>query len=151
MPPSGGRLVLPPEYSRRILMASTLMFTSACSAWHNRLPDNCALALLVLCSSLNYWRHPVVGLRRSFDMVCAIGSLAYQCVYTSQRTTQQARRWYWATVLAGGSCYLVGRHLSFTRRAYNASSALHVCLHLFGNAGNLLLYDSLGANVLRLR
>lgn len=147
---SRGKLVLPPIYSRRILMASTLMCTSVASALYNRLPDNAMLAVLVLCSSVNYWRHPVLGARRYFDMVCAIGSLAYQCFYTSQRTSKPARHAYWMTVAAGGSCYLVGRYFSFSRRMYNVSSSLHVCLHVFGNVGNLLLYDSLGVNLLRL-
>ena len=35
-------------------------------------------ALLVLCTSLNYWRRPVFGWRRNIDMVAATGSLGYQ-------------------------------------------------------------------------
>ena len=144
-------LVLPPQYSQRILYASSLMTASIVSAVYNDCPDNAFLAALVLFSSINYWRHPVLGLRRHFDMVCAIGSLGYQCVYTSQYTSPTARHLYWGTVLAGGSCYLIGRHFTFKYRAFNVSSALHVCLHVFGNLGNLLLYDSLGMNKLHLR
>ena len=85
-------------------------------------------------------------------MVCAIGSLAYQCFYTSQRTTERARATYWATVAAGGSCYMLGRHFGMARGSFNVSSALHCGLHVFGNVGNLLLYDSLGPyNLLQLR
>lgn len=127
------------------------MCGSIVSATYNELPDNALLACLVLFSSVNYWRHPVVGARRTFDMLCACGSLAYQCCYTSWKTSERARHTYWATVLAGGSCYLVGRYFSFTRKMYNVSSSLHVMLHVFGNIGNVVLYDSLGANVFRLR
>ena len=127
------------------------MVPSMISAWYNHLPFNCFLNVLVLTSSVNYWRYPVLGLRRYMDMICATGSLAYQCFYTSQNTSERARRAYWGTVLAGGSCYLVGRFFTFYRGNYNVSSALHVCLHICGNLGNMLLYDSLGANVLRLR
>ena len=145
------RLILPPQYSRRILYASTLMVPSIASAYYNKLPDNTFLAALVLGSSLNYWRYPVHGIRRQVDMVCAIGSLGYQCFYTSWRTSTNARHTYWATVAAGGTCYLIGRYFTFTRGWYNVSSAMHCMLHLFGNLGNLILYDSLGANVLKLR
>ena len=117
---------------------------------YNACYDNAFLAALLLCSSINYWRHPVLGVRRHFDMVCANGSLAYQCVYTSLLTSRTARLLYWATVLAGGVCYFVGRRFSSRHQNYNVSSLLHVCLHIFGNAGNFLLYDSLSANVLRL-
>ena len=127
------------------------MCGSIISALYNEQYDNILLAALVLLSSINYWRHPVVGPRRTFDMICACGSLAYQCVYTSWHTSERARQIYWATVLAGGSCYFVGRYFSSTRRAFNVSSALHCCLHVFGNVGNIILYDSLGANALRLR
>ena len=145
------QLVLPPQYSQRILLASCMMTSSVVSAWINNCPDNCALAFLVLCSSLNYWRHPVYGLRRSFDMLCANGSLAYQLFYTSQFTSERGRAAYWATVAAGGLCYFLGRRFGRTGN-FNVSSSLHCCLHLCGNIGNLLLYDSLGPhNLLQLR
>jgi hypothetical protein len=120
-------------------------------AWLNECIDNCFLACLVLATSINYWRWPVFGTRRTIDMVCAIGSLAYQVLFTSRRTTQRARRAYVATVIAGSSCYLCARHFSSKRRDFNTSSALHVGLHVFGNLGNVLLYDSLGMDLLRLR
>lgn len=137
-------LVLPPQYSRRILMASSVMTISAVSAYRNGCYDNCALAMLVLSSSLNYWRHPIFGIRRSMDMVCAMGSLSYQVFFTSQKCTREARFAYWATVFCGCSCYLAARHFSFRYRNFNVSSAFHVGLHMFGNLGNLILYDSLG-------
>ena len=146
-----GKLVLPPEYSRRILAASTLMSFSVASAMYNRCYDNAFLAFLVLGTSINYWRLPLLGMRRYFDMACAMGSLGYQTFYTSRHTTERARHLYWTTVVLGCSCYLTGRYFTFTRGNYNVSSAMHCCLHVFGNIGNLLLYDSLGANVLRLR
>ena len=144
------QLVLPPQYSRRILYASSLMAGSIVSAVHNECYDNACLAALVLFSSVNYWRHPVLGRRRHFDMLCANGSLVYQCLYTSQYTSRAARQLYWATVLAGGVCYFVGRRFSARHKNLRVSSSLHVCLHVFGNIGNWLLYDSLGANALSL-
>ena len=84
-------------------------------------------------------------------MVCACGSLGYQVFYTSTFASDAARLAYLATVVCGCSCYLVARRYSFKYGNYNVSSAMHCGLHLFGNLGNVLLYDSLGANYLRLR
>ena len=147
-------LVLPPQFSRRILCASSLMLLSFYAGLYNGLHDNAFLALLVFCSSINYWRLPVLGWRRSFDMCCANGSLAYQFFYTSTFTSAEARTAYRLTVAAGGVFYMAAR--SFNRYlgaspktrplALNYSSACHVCLHICGNVGNLLLYDSLGVN-----
>ncbi len=67
-----------------------------------------------------------------------------------QHASASARRAYLATVAAGCGCYLVGWLYTFRFRSYNCPSALTVCLPIFGNLGNLLLYDSLGVNVLRL-
>ena len=87
--------------------------------------------------------------RRQADMAAANFSLAYQCFYTSWRTSDvRVRHVYWATVLAGGVCYAMARHMGLRYKNQNVSSLLHVCLHLFGNAGNLLLYDALGAKTL---
>ena len=48
-------------------------------------------------------------------------------------------------------CYFLGRRFGRTGN-FNVSSSLHCCLHLCGNIGNLLLYDSLGPhNLLQLR
>ena len=44
------QLVLPPQYSQRILLASCMMTSSVVSAWINNCPDNCALAFLVVSS-----------------------------------------------------------------------------------------------------
>jgi hypothetical protein len=155
--PKRDHLVLPPRFSRRILLASSLMLLSCATAVHNGLMDNALLALLVFCSSINYWRYPIVGWRRSVDMCCACGSLAYQVFYTSRYTTSRARLCYVGTVALGGLFYSLARALNRTlgaipgRRdlALNISSACHVALHVCGNVGNLILYDALGTNWMR--
>ena len=143
-------LVLPPCYSKRILYASTLITASVCSALYNRRLDNALLATLVLASSINYWRHPVIGHRRSLDMLCASASLLYQLIWTCNLVSRAARCAYYTTVCMGCACYVSARVFAFTRRDYNLSSTMHVCLHLWANAGNLILYDALGANLLGL-
>ena len=143
-------LVLPPQYSRRILRISALTLASIISASYNGLALNTVLSSTVFFNSVNYWRYPVYGVRRNVDVVCACGSLGYQAIITAYATTPAARYTYWGAVGAGLCCYLMGRHAGRVLGNKNVSSMLHVGVHVFGNLGNLALYDSLGANHLGL-
>ena len=144
------KLVLPPQYSRRILYASSLTLCSIYSAACNERSINLRLACSVLATSVLYWYHPVLGWRRNLDMLCTFGSLGYQAVYTSFETTERCRYAYWFTLLCGGSCYATGRYISKVYGNLNVSSMLHVGLHMWGNIGNCILYDSFKVNALGL-
>ena len=124
------------------------MGLSLCSAAANGCYDSALLAAVVLCTSLAYWWHPTVGLRRQLDMLASVASLAYQVCYSSHGAGEAARRVYLGLVGVGTLCYLAARLESARRADQNVSSACHVALHICGNASNLLLYDALGRNVL---
>eukprot|EP00322_Chrysochromulina_rotalis_P025613 CAMPEP_0115832680 /NCGR_PEP_ID=MMETSP0287-20121206/2784_1 /TAXON_ID=412157 /ORGANISM="Chrysochromulina rotalis, Strain UIO044" /LENGTH=154 /DNA_ID=CAMNT_0003286075 /DNA_START=23 /DNA_END=490 /DNA_ORIENTATION=- len=142
------KLVLPPQYSQRILRISSLTLASIGSAIFNGLPINTGLASAVFFTSVNYWRYPVFGWRRNIDIVCACGSLMYQAVFTAFDTTPSARYAYWAAIVGGGACYATGLYTGRVLHNLNISSMMHVGVHVCGNLGNLILYDSLGANLL---
>ena len=144
------KLVLPPRFSRRILIASTLTWSSIASAAYNALPINFVLAASVYATTLNYWRYPVFGWRRNVDMLCSFGALGYQAVVTAYQTSDAGRHMYWAAICCGGGCYALARYVSKTRGNLDVGSKFHVGVHVMGNVGNLILYDSLGANVLGL-
>ena len=148
----GGALVLPPHLSKRLYYSSFLILGSITSSITNNLPQGLCLSALVLCTSLNYWRHPVFGWRRNVDILAAVSSLAFQCLVTSSQAPGGARSAYLFTVGCGGLCYLRSRHIGVKfrgREGTEASSSLwHMGLHVFGNLGNLILYDSLGVNYL---
>jgi len=140
------KLVLPPQYSIRILRISTLTLASIGAAVYNELPLNVCLATTVFLTSVNYWRNPTFGWRRNLDIVCAVGSLSFQAVFTAYDAALAARHAYWTAVASGGCCYLVGLYCGRVLKNFNLSSALHCGVHVCGNVGNLILYDSLGAN-----
>ena len=52
-----------------------------------------------------------------------------------------------ATVIAGLCCYAASRYSNFVYGNQDISSRLHCLLHGCGNLGNVILYDSLGANL----
>uniref|UniRef100_A0A7S3EW39 Uncharacterized protein n=1 Tax=Haptolina ericina TaxID=156174 RepID=A0A7S3EW39_9EUKA len=144
-------LVLPPQFSKRILYTSFTATASVASAAYNRLPGCAICAIAVLLTSLNYWRRPIFGLRRNLDMAVCACALSYQTWLAAVAADPVPRGVYFAITLGGGGCYALSRYFSQVQGDKNVSSALHCCLHLAGNLGNVLLYDALGANHCGLR
>ena len=140
------KLVLPPQYSVRILRISSLTLASIGWGIFHGLVLNTCLSSLVFLTSVNYWRHPTFGWRRNFDIVCAVGSLSYQAVFTAYDTTPSARYAYWGAVGAGLAFYALAFYSGRVLKNLHYSSALHCGVHICGNVGNLILYDSLGKN-----
>lgn len=133
-------LVLPPQYSQRILAVSYIMLISAATAAVYELYWCCLCALSVFTTSQVYWRHPIKGIRRLLDMAVSALSLFYHMFLAWTRV--DSRLWraaYFLAVFCGVSCYLVARQT----KSKDASSALHCALHVFGNISNVILYSSL--------
>ena len=143
------KLVLPQQYSARILRISFLTLASiGSSIYHSQWVNTC-LSSLVFFTSVNYWRHPTFGWRRNLDIVCAVGALSYQGIATAYQTKYPgARHIYWAAVSAGLAFYAMAFYSGRVLKNLNYSSALHCGVHICGNIGNLILYDSLGKNCL---
>ena len=148
MPPTQ-TLVLPPHLSKRIFRVSFLATSSIAAAVYNGRLDCACLATLVLCTSINYWRHPVLGWRRTVDMASAMGSLAYQLLVVCPEAPRGGQASYLALTACGCGCYMNARYFSFAKQNKAAGSAWHTGVHVLGNAGNIILYDSLGKNHVR--
>lgn len=143
------KLVLPQQYSARILRISFLTLASIGSSIYHGQWINTCLSSLVFFTSVNYWRNPTFGWRRNFDIVCAVGALSYQGIATAYQTKYPgARHIYWAAVSAGLAFYAMAFYSGRVLKNLNYSSALHCGVHICGNIGNLILYDSLGKNCL---
>ena len=80
--------------------------------------------LAVFLTSINYWRRPTPGIRRTLDMIVVCLGGVYQLSYPSAA--------YRISVLVCLVCYFVARR----RR----SARWHCALHIVANAGNCLLY-----------
>ena len=98
-----------------------------------------------MLTSLFYWKNPVDGFRRKLDILCANGCICYQLIFTANELPILARTSYTAIAMACLWFYLTARN--FGRRKipdYDMSSRWHMCIHIFGNIGNLILYDGIG-------
>lgn len=133
-----------PEYTQLIFRSSFLSILSVISAWNNRCYDNFALASLVMCSSILYWRDPVDGWRRRLDMMAVNGTVLYQVFYSALFIEDIAvRAIYWCIVVSAIECYLLARYYGRVLGDFEVASQCHVGLHLLGNVSNLILYNSL--------
>ena len=149
MAPAEQRLVLPPHISKFLFRSSVLSVASVLGAAYNERFDCMGCASLVMLTSLNYWRHPVLGLRRNLDITAAVGSLCYQVLFVAPEAPKEACFTYYGTVAAGVGCYGGARYFTFGPggdKAKRIGTMWHVGLHLWGNVGNLLLYDAVGQN-----
>ena len=80
------------------------------------------------------------------SLACAVGALGYQACFTAFDAPPAGRHAYWGAVGAGCVCYALAFYFGRVRRDFHRSSMLHMGVHIFGNVGNLFLYDSLGVN-----
>ncbi|RLN96939.1 hypothetical protein BBJ28_00016151 [Nothophytophthora sp. Chile5] len=129
--------VLPPQYSTRLFRSSFSTCFSVAGALRSELWGCAAVALLVLLTSLNYWRNPVKGWRRTADMSAVFGAVLYHayCCY-AQCEDPLVQALYALFVANSGFCYLQARQAP----NQDVSSAWHCGVHLVGNLANVLLY-----------
>ncbi|DBA02547.1 TPA: hypothetical protein N0F65_011019 [Lagenidium giganteum] len=135
--------ILPPQYSARLFRSSFTTSLSVAMASYHRLWLCAALALMVLATSLNYWRHPVRGWRRNVDMAAVFMGMSHHIYYSSYVTDRTYQAFYLLLVAKTMYCY------SRARKAHckNTSSAWHCTMHIIGNIANMLLYTGLGGAV----
>lgn len=135
------RPVLPPRYSTRLFRSSFTTCFSVALAAQYELWTCAAFALLVLLTSINYWRHPVHGWRRNVDMLAVFVGMSYHIYYSTFCPDRMYQMLYMLLVSKTAYCY------SRARKSPNQheSSAWHCAVHIVGNVANMFLYVGLSA------
>ena len=137
------------KYSRRLFYSSFLAILSVYSAWYNRLYYATIRSFLVLCTSVLYWNDPKEGFIRKIDMISANGCIGYQWLYDSMKLSMIPWTFYTATIIGCLLCYFNARHYGRKPRPdFDMASRWHMCIHILGNIGNLILYDGIGRQYL---
>eukprot|EP01104_Vermistella_antarctica_P004613 TRINITY_DN15032_c0_g1_i1.p1 TRINITY_DN15032_c0_g1~~TRINITY_DN15032_c0_g1_i1.p1 ORF type:complete len:203 (+),score=25.41 TRINITY_DN15032_c0_g1_i1:286-894(+) len=131
--PDAEELILPKPFNQRILVIAHFIWVSFGVAFMHELYDCAIMAILVYLTSINYWRHPVRGWRRNLDMTFATLALTH---HMTLGYIHGAPMEYAIAIGLAMLCYLLARQQECKDRA----SALHCCLHLFGNVSNVVLY-----------
>lgn len=110
-----------------------------------RLRQHAGCAVLIFLTSINYWRHPVVGLRRTFDMLSSAGCFLYQ-LRASTAAPAGACATYCGTSTGIVCCYAVSRRYNFALGNPTVGCRWHLMLHMCTGIGSVVLYDALGRN-----
>ncbi|TMW60477.1 hypothetical protein Poli38472_000519 [Pythium oligandrum] len=133
--------VLPPRYSIRLYRSSFSTCLSVALAAHLELYSCALMASVVLLTSLNYWRDPVHGWRRTVDMSAVCMAIMYHiyCSTFCENVVYQVT--YALFLFKTGYCYRQARQSTNK----NISSAWHCGMHILGNVANMLLYTGLAA------
>lgn len=128
---------LPRHHSKRLLLSSQLSLVLFCITLMWGTGHLLSLSnLCVSAASLNHWRHPVIGIRRTLDML--VVALA---TFTHIAHAISASKVFWQygiLVLAAG--VLFGMAQNIGRHDTNLSSAVHMSMHIVGFMANVYLY-----------
>jgi hypothetical protein len=143
--------VYPASLSRRLVLSALVHgpLTIASAASNGQFDSGscrCGFcALLIMLTSVNYWRRPVVGVRRSLDMVSSVGCFFYQ-LHASASAPLGAHLTYCATSTGIVVCYGLARHYHWVLGNKPVACRWHLMVHACTGLGSLVLYDALGRN-----
>lgn len=145
------KAIYPAHLSRRLFYSaffhgSLTTVTAAANDQFDRESSGCGYcAVLIFLTSINYWRHPVVGLRRTFDMLSSAGCFLYQ-LRASTAAPAGACATYCGTSTGIVCCYAVSRRYNFALGNPTVGCRWHLMLHMCTGIGSVVLYDALGRN-----
>ena len=135
------------KYKNRLFLSSFSALISIYSAFHNKLYYAYLRSIIVLFTSLLYWYHPTDGIRRKMDMICVNTFSLFQLFYTANYLSFTAWLLYICNTTMCLVFYMIARYFGRKKNPnYNISSIFHILLHLFGNIGNIILFDGVGLN-----
>ena len=137
-------LVQQPKYSNRLFWTSSTIIISVFTALYNHLYYCSLHSLIVMLTSLLYWIHPIDGIRRKIDIIAVNGSIIYQMKYLVYDIPFYAKYCYVSACVFSLCFYLMARH--YGRREipdYDMASRFHMCIHITGNIGNVILYNGI--------
>src|SRR5437870_589233 len=123
--------ILPSSQSSKILQTCFLIPIFGCFAVYKSHYDFAIWNLLVFLTSVNYWRHPVHGLRRNVDILVALFACVYHVDHYFLLSCYQ-QFVCWTLALSAVACYV----LAVERRSH----ICHIRMHILGNLANACLY-----------
>ena len=139
----GRDLMYPPEMSKRILRSSCLSGAAAVVAGYFGIWDCAAVATVVLLTSLNHWREPVVGIRRNVDLLTVYVSAAFH-IGKAFDCSQPFLLACCVLSVTGVLCYM-GAIYNGLNKYHDEASWCHCGLHTFGAAACIALYCGIEA------
>lgn len=130
-------LILPKKYSSRIYFTSHLFIILILVSFLVKLFHISLLNFIVFVTSLNYWKYPIRGLRRTIDMVFSFLNIITHVHASFYLSEFMIHVMYLSLVVISISFYFFARA---SKSDKNVSSKFHCGLHISGVITNLFLY-----------
>ena len=135
------QLVCPLEYSCRMFTSSCFLVVTVLQSLYFQIYDSFCVSIVCVINSINYWRYPIKGFRRNFDIITALSGTIYH--------------YYLSYEFAEGYVYRLGvilfctwyvMALCFDKMIHNKdySSMCHVNIHATALIFNSWLFPELG-------
>lgn len=123
-----------------LIVSSHTSLISAIYCIHIGIPYYWIYLIGVYINSINYWRNPVCGIRRNMDMTWGCTGLAITIMYVYWNLPN-SQMYYWWTFMAC-AMYPIS-YLFYWKKYYIISTMIHSLIHLFGNIGNVSLFNQI--------
>jgi hypothetical protein len=131
-------LVVPRSQARVLWAISWFPLVGGIISTARGFHDFATLSYTGTLSSLMYWWFPVRGWRRNFDMLTVQVCLWWH-LYRSLSSTMWPLYYMWMGFAS--AFYLMGVYVS-AKGMIKCGTALHICVHICANIGNISLYLS---------
>lgn len=135
-------IVLYPQHlANRMLFTSFLFLIDVSIAFILGYYDLMILGLLTTVASINHWRYPIFGIRRTIDLIMAQTAILYHayCAYYESLSIYSMRIYFMlmASLLL---FYLLAVFCAFILQNLNFASISHCMMHITGIIANAYLY-----------
>eukprot|EP01084_Bolivina_argentea_P052995 97286_1 len=129
----------PKRISRRMVATSCIMGLAAFQALYWECYVLCMTTILVVLISINFWRKPTKGIRRSIDIFNNCSATLYHMIYALFTIDNETSVQYIILVLSGLIFYSCSKICS-KRNLLELDSFFHCSMHLYGTCVNCWFY-----------
>ena len=136
-------IMYPQHFAKRMQISSCIMILNTLTCLYYGYFDMFWLTASVMICSLNHWRFPVIGVRRSIDLVMAqIATIYHIYIAYYEMSQSQWNNYIYIGFVGVLICY--GGAIYFgVKGDKNNASKCHFCMHVWGIAANTYLYISI--------
>ena len=135
-------IMYPQHYAIRMQISSCLMAINPLTCLYYKYMDLFWLGIMVIICSLNHWRYPIIGIRRSIDLVSAQIATMYH-IYTAYYNLENYEWNIYISFFFIFLCFYGGAVYFGVNSDKNNASKSHFMMHLTGITANTYLYVSM--------
>eukprot|EP01083_Nonionella_stella_P062031 161397_1 len=133
-------ILYPPHFAKRMQISSCLVLINSLTCLYYGYNVAFVMTLLVSTCSFNHWRYPVIGMRRSMDLIAAQIALLYHIYIAYHNITTHQWVIYVYIGLFGSVMMYLGAIYLWIASQKDYASRFHFMMHIWGICANSYLY-----------